>query len=147
MTERDKTLETMTKIGSDMLCLNQDCGSCGCKCEYYDAATRLYCAGYRQVPQDSVILTPQEYSDYLLLHNDYNFAVENIDRLEGLLAKAQEKLIHFFKTRVEVQKETIEEILRFIEMEHYGKAMVTLIEDIKTKFLGCKHPMRVEVEE
>ena len=49
--------------------------------------------------------------------------------------------------REEVRKETIEEILRFIEMEHYSSAMVTLIEDIKTKFLGWKHPMSVEVEE
>lgn len=52
-----------------------------------------------------------------------------------------------YRKEEEVRKETIEEILRFIEMEHYGKAMVTLIEDIKTKFLGWKHPMRVEVED
>ena len=45
------------------------------------------------------------------------------------------------------RKETIEEILRFIEMEHHGSAMVTLIEDIKTKFLNWKHPMSVEVDE
>lgn len=57
-------------------------------------------------------------------------------------------VVDYINDKLDIARmETIEEVLRFIEMEHYSKAMVTLVEDIKTKFLGWKHPMSVEVEE
>lgn len=89
----------------------------------------LYNAGYRKIPENAVVLTKEEHSDYLVLKNDYEHASEKLKELQGDNERLYRTLGKF---KDSVRKETAKEIFtKLIEVANNqhdkGKLSVGLL--------------------
>lgn len=144
MTDKEKQLEEMAKVLSTVkrckaLALSE-CIKKKCEYPHYEGVTciaehqaeKFYEQGYRKIPEGSVVLTNDEYSDYLILKDKYAHAKERNERLQADNERLYKNLGKFKES---VQKETAEKILQIIK-EEYG--YIGNLEKIITKQFGVE---------
>ena len=79
-------------------------------------AEHLYNAGYRKIPEGAVVLTGEEYSDYLEMQNNYKHVSERCKELHRDNEMLLKGLGNFKK---EVQKKTAEKFAERVKMAFY----------------------------
>ena len=116
MKDKEKQIEEMAKVIIQTSCNGKECENCSWIRSVEEATEccvclkALYCAGYRKIPENAVVLTREEY-DYLI--NDCkrweNLAVEKVDEI------------------ITTRKETAREILQWLK-DHCAFAGWVLVE-------------------
>lgn len=114
----EKMIEEMARIICKETSNKGVCEKCGFKkhiqfgfvyqCAKFDNAKNIYDAGYRKISKGSVVLTDEEYSDYLILQQNHEFIREKAKKLQ----EDNERLYkNIGKFKDIVRKETAREIL------------------------------------
>ena len=133
MKDKEKQIEEIKKIASDLSkCVIQDYGGV----YFLESAEALFNAGYRKIPEGSVVLSAEEYSDYLTLQSNYANAKE---RCEKLQADNERLYRNIGKFKESVRKKTAKEILSDAEKELHKVAMEYANAGHKTYFAVCEN--------
>ena len=120
-------IEEMAKEISESNILCKDCGDYGDTYCTEAIANTLYKAGYRKIPEGSVVLSTEDYSDYLTLQSNYTNAKERCEKLQADNERLYKNLGKFKES---VRKETAKEILRDIKYEIEDRNGAMLEEDL-----------------
>ena len=111
----DKMIEEMAKVIIQASCKGRECETCAFTqiVEVEDAPETCFClkalynAGYRKIPEGSVVLSKEEYSEYLILQNNFTNAKEKCEKLQADNERLYNNLGKFKES---VEKETLEKI-------------------------------------
>jgi hypothetical protein len=97
--DKQKQVEEMARdiCGNFGVAIENKCGplnfQCDCKCKWFNIAERCYNAGYRKIPEGSVVLTKEEYDGLKLIASNYYKAVKEVEK------KTAEKFAKMLKER------------------------------------------------
>lgn len=110
-------IEEMAKVisGIEILDLRPDTASAN-EVEAGIEAEHLYNAGYRKIPEGAVVLTKEEYSDYLVMKDAHQ---NTIERCEKLQADNERLYKNIGKFKGIVRKETAEKFAERVKMAFY----------------------------
>lgn len=79
-------------------------------CLYCNVATHLTEQGYRKIPENSVVLTSEQYSNYLILQTNHEWLREKAKELQADNERLYKNLGKFKES---VRKETAKEIIKW----------------------------------
>lgn len=126
MNDKEKQILEITQDLSD--CLEYDIEDSSIV-DTYDTAYNLVNKGWTKLPEDSVVFTKEEYTDYLILQKNYEFILETAKELQ----EENEKL----KLKIDCLRETITWYDNDIKKIR-KKASIELSERVKTKIKELK---------
>ena len=153
MKDKEKQIEEIALEMSKELCCYYDkkkrkCTNCfgmeedcDLHCNFARTLKRLSDAGYRKLPEDSVVLTKSQY-DMLIALSSYEGSIEQLKNTVTLPKEVYEILLKVNKADLEEQasytrKETVEKIYRSYEKEYgefYDVGLMLLKIIIKEQF-------------
>ena len=136
--------EMIEEMAKDTGCCDypqRKCNNCWCKekreCSAYGYAKTYYEKGYRKISEGSVVLTSEQYSNYLILQTNHEFIREKAKELQADNERLYKNLGKFKES---VRKETAKEILKAV-LEDIGEFYAgDIVEELAKKY-------GVEVEE
>ena len=99
----------------------------------YGLAEYLYAQSYRKIPEGSVVLSSEEYSNYLILQTNHEWIREKAKELQADNERLYKNLKKFKES---VRKETAKEILS-LAIKHdngYETDMTRFISDLKKQY-------------
>lgn len=149
MTEKEMIEEILIEE-NNRLCSSIDkhlCAHRTCKqCLIERVAERLSAKYQPKLPEGSVVLSKEEYSNYLVLKNDYAHAKEQCEKLQ---ADNERLYKNIGKFKESVRKETAKEILKAFENRvslYYPNGLIPYYV-FQTVFERVAKQFSVEVEE
>ena len=125
--DKQKQIEEMARICREHrnpteICIYPESEDCRTDCELYNpdiscrwikTAKALYNAGYRKI-QGSVVLTAEQFSDYLTLKDSHKNAVERCEKLQADNERLYKNIGNFKEV---VRKETAEKFAERLKTE------------------------------
>ena len=122
MKDKENQIEEMAKV----LCINDNfqCNTCPSmeKCFNYSHAKKLYNAGYQKLPEDTVVLSREEYEELKQSKKDKQLAYfgweDALNSLKGLNADLKQISK---KTAEKIYKEYLCDILSLKAKEEFAK--------------------------
>ena len=111
--DKQKQIEEMGGIIERSCCNSRALHRCNISCEIC-VAQDLYALGYRKIPEGAVVLTREEYSDYLVMKDAHQTAIE---RCEKLQADNERLYKNIGKFKDAVRKETAKKFAERVKEE------------------------------
>ncbi len=115
----------------------EECAKCDFKhgmCNAYRHAEALYNAGYRKLPEDSVVLSREEFKNYCNLSVENEVLKEEKEQFENDVCNYEMNLQHLTGELENKSKETAEKFLQLAYDRCLEKSFIKKVEELAKQF-------------